>query len=262
MVSELICIAILQFMRRRSPSVGASDAESIHQDAASPKEIYLHLLGRYQLSDIDAALRWLELTNYISLNKAGSGFIVTSSWYVLTDKGLRAADRNEIDEEDKEFLYQEEDPYAAFVAHQFNPDDTDLVAYIRDEVLQPQGFTILEGRADGLEPFRTAILDKIRRARFFLCLLTKRIQLASGTFVSSVWLYQEIGAAVAYGKKPVILLEEGIDKEYVGKLQSIYQYSSFTRSNHPQIFKPISQQFLIDLDDHLIPRPPRPPAES
>jgi hypothetical protein len=261
MVSELICLAILQFMRRRSLQVRAGDSESIHQDAASPEEIYLHLFRRYQLSDIDAALRWLALGKYIDIGKTGSlGLMI--SWHVLTNKGQSAADRDKIDEDDRKLLYQEEDPYSVFVAHQFNSDDTALVAYIRNEVLQPYGFTILEGRADGLEPFRTAILDKIRRARFFLCLLTKRIQLASGTFVSSVWLYQEIGAAVAYGKKPVILLEEGIDKEYVGKLQSIYQYSSFTRSNHPQIFKPISQQFLIDLDDHLIPRPPRPPAES
>jgi hypothetical protein len=260
MVSELICLTILRFMRGQSFHVKAGNSESIHQDAASPSDISRYLLGRYQLSDIDAALRWLELCKYIRTDKAGFGSFHMISWHVLIDKGQRAADRGKIDEDDKKLLYQEEDPYAVFVAHQFNSDDTALVAYIRDEVLQPYGFTMLEGQADGLEPFRTAILEKIHRARFFLCLLTKRIELASGTFVSSVWLYQETGVAAAYGKKPVILLEEGIDKEYVDELQSIYQYISFTRSNHPQMFKRISQQFLIDLDDHLIPRPPRPPT--
>lgn len=259
MVSELICLAILQFMHGRSLPVSVDGSESIHQDAATPADIFLHLLGRYQLSDIEAALRWLELCKYIGTEKTGS-LVHIISWHVLTNKGRRAADCGKIDEEDKKLLYQEEDRYAVFIAHHFNDDDTALVTYIRDEVLQPYGFTMLEGRVDGTEPFRTAILEKIRRARFFLGLLTKRVKLASGKFISSVWLYQEIGIAVAYGKKPVILVEERIDKEYVGELQSIYEHISFNRSNHPRIFQRISQRFLINLDDHLIPRPPRPPA--
>ena len=157
-------------------------------------------------------------------------------------------------------MYQEEDPYAVFVAHQFNRDDTDLVTHIREKVLLPHGFTMLDGRADGLEEFRTSILEKIRRARFFLCLLTKRVELASGAFASSVWLYQETGVAVAYGKKPLLLVEEGLDSDYVGELQSIYEYIMFTRSNQPQEFQAISRRFLVDLDTNLIPRPDRPIA--
>ena len=256
MVSELICIAILKFMRGHSLTSTTTFRESesretTHQDAARPSDIYPYLLGRYQLAHIDAAMRWLELSGYISKIQWG---IPGLSWYVLTDKGREAADRGKVSDEDRRLLYQEEDPYAVFVAYQFNRDDTDLVTYIHEEILLPHGFTMLDGRVDGLEEFRASILEKIRHARFFLCLLTKRVELASGTFASSVWLYQETGVAVAYGKKPLLLVEEGLDSDYVGELQSIYEYIMFTRSNYPQKFKAISRRFLVDLDANLIPR--------
>lgn len=118
-----------------------------------------------------------------------------------------------------------------FIAHQFNPDDTALVTFIRDRILVPAGFELIDGRAERLEEFRTSILTKIKQARFFLCLLTKRIELASGAFASSVWLYQEMGVAVAYGKKPLLLVEDNIDPQYVGELQSIYEHIVFNCSN-------------------------------
>jgi hypothetical protein len=129
------------------------------------------------------------------------------------------------------------------------------VAFVRESVLDPRGFNVLEGRAEGLEDFRTAILNKIRRARFFLCLLTQRATLSSGDYVSSVWLYQETGVAVAYGKKPLLLVEEGVGKEYVGELQRIYEYVPFTRSNHARVFPGIAKRFLADLESCKIPAP-------
>jgi hypothetical protein len=114
--------------------------------------------------------------------------------------------------------------------------------------------SVLLGR---LEEFRAAILDKIRQSRFFLCLLTKRTPLASGNFASSVWLYQETGVAVAYGKKPLLLVEEGIDSEYVGELQRIYEHIPFTRSNHPDRFEAVSRRFLVGLETNKIPFPTR-----
>jgi hypothetical protein len=262
MVSELICIAILKFIRGRSVTLTSTFEESesrkkTHQDAAKPSDIYRHLLGRYQLADIDTAMRWLESCDYI---RKCEWVHPALSWYDLTDKGREVADRGEVSDEEKRLLYPQEDPYAIFVAYQFNRDDTDLVTYIREEILLPHGFTMLDGRADGLEEFRASILEKIRRARFFLCLLTRCVELASGTFASSVWLYQETGVAVAYGKKPLLLVEEGLDSDYVGELQSIYEHIMFTRSNYPQNFKGISRRFLNDLDANLIPRPDRPIA--
>ena len=84
-----------------------------------------------------------------------------------------------------------------FLAHQFRDDDVDLKAHLVTTVLQPAGYSVVDGRADGMEQFRTAILSKIRVSRFFLCLLTRRAQLVTGGYASSVWLYQEVGAAAA-----------------------------------------------------------------
>jgi hypothetical protein len=259
MVSELICLAILQSVRGHSVSyrmdhLNMRRTETRHiQDAASDSDIYRHLLSRYDLAEIDAAMRWLELGQYIGRIELED----TPLSRKLTDKGCEAADRNRIPEDEKKLLYQEQDPYAVFVAHQFNRDDSDLVAYLRDKVLVPNGLKLLDGRADGLEEFRMAILAKIRQARFFLCLLTKRTPLASGSFASSVWLYQETGVAVAYGKKPLLLVEEGIDSEYVGELQRIYEHIPFTRSNHPERFDAVRRRFLVDLEANKIPLPAR-----
>jgi hypothetical protein len=197
-------------------------------------------------------MRWLEFGGYVGTNSAT---IRGPFWHSLTTKGCEVADSGRFSDEERKLLYQEEDPHTVFIAHQFNTDDTDIVSYIRDKVLVPNGFKVLDGRADGLEEFRTSILTKIRRARFFLCLLTKRQELTSGTYASSVWLYQETGVAVAYGKKPLLLVEEGVDSQYVGELQSIYEHITFTRSNHPLKFDAISRRFLNDLDANSIPRP-------
>jgi hypothetical protein len=257
MVSESICLAILRFMRGHKLTVTQTVAEgepsrSTEEDAAAAAHIYRNLLRQYSLADIDAAMRWLELGEYFG--RSGFG-IHGPFWHVLTDKGRQVADSGSFSEEEKRLLYQEQEPYEVFMAHQFNTDDTDLVSYIREKVLEPLGFTMLDGRADGLEEFRTSILAKMRRARFFLCLLTKRRELASGEFASRVWLYQETGAAVAFGKKPLLLVEDGISSEYVGELQSIYEHIIFTRSNHPSRFEAIGRRFLADLEANNIPKP-------
>ena len=262
MVSESICLAILQFMRGHKLTLTtahdpddpekATRRQSTEEDAAADSHIYRQLLGQYDLADIDAAMRWLELGEYVGQSSAT---IRGPFWRVLTDKGRAAADAGAIPDDERRLLYQEQDPYAVFIAHQFNTDDSDLVAYIRDSVLSPLGLQLLDGRADGLEEFRVSILTKIRQARFFLCLLTKRTELASGAYASSVWLYQETGVAVAYGKKPLLLVEDGIDSQYVGELQSIYEHITFTRSNHPQKFDAIGRRFLVDLEANNIPPP-------
>ena len=190
MVSESICLEILQFLRgknltgKTSMEVTSTDVTVnpyTNAEAAEPSDIYRHLLGKYQLSYIDSAMRWLELGIYIGKKGQGYGGIILAEWYSLIDKGREAAGQGRFSDEERRLLYQEEDPYAVFVAYQFNKGDTDVVTYIRDRVLVPNGFKFLDGRVEGLEEFRTRILQNIRQARFFLCLLTKRLPLASGT---------------------------------------------------------------------------------
>lgn len=263
MVSEKICMEILQLMRgRRATCTQRLDIdqpgketvkESHAEDSLTEANLFRPLLSRYNLHAIEASIRWLQLGVFLSKTKWG----LFGSWvHTLTDSGRAVADAGAFPEKDRELFYRI-DPYAVFVAHQFNLDDQDLVEYIREEVLEPNGFVVLEGRAEGVEEFRHAILTKIQKARFFVCLLTQRATLESGAFVSSVWLYQEIGAAMAYEKKPLLLVEEGIDPQYVGELQKVYEYIPFTRSNHPRVFQSVLRRLEVDLDAALIPHPKR-----
>jgi len=260
MVSESICLNILSFARGRTVALTKtlhvsdppSEQVSQHEDAFTDSDLYRHLLTRYPMAEIDAAIRWLQYGQYIG---ESSATIRGPFWRELTQKGRDAAIAGRLPENDRPLLYQEQQPHQVFVAHQFNTDDTALVSYIRERVLAPAGFELVDGRAEGLEDFRTSILTKIKRARYFLCLLTKRIELSSGTFASSVWLYQETGVAVALGKQPLLLVEDSIDREYVGELQSIYEHIVFNRSNHPQAFERIVPRLVADLKAHSIPLP-------
>jgi len=197
-------------------------------------------------------MRWLDLGDYFGTQGFG---ILGPKLRFLTDKGRDVAISGNFPEDEKKLLYAGEDPYAVFIAQQFNKDDQDLVTYIRERVLEPRGFKATDGRVEGLEEFRNAILEKIQRSRFFVCLLTKRNSLASGNSVSSVWLYQETGIAVAFGKKPLILVEEGIENDYIGELQKVYEYIMFTRSNHSRVFNDIERRLIADLKENNIPLP-------
>jgi len=265
MVSEKICLDIISLLHGRTTTSTQTwhpgrDNERVTQtedtDALAAKDLYRLLLADYDLTDIDAAVRWLELGAYLGKSypmgmvSATTGLYV----YVLTDKGREVARNGQFSDAERG-LFHQEDPYAVFVAHQFNEDDEELVLYIENELLVPKGFKPLYGKAEGLEEFRTSILGNIKEARFFLCLLTKRAPLESGRFTSSVWLYQEIGAAMAFGKKPLILVEEGLDHHFAGELQSIYEFIAFSRSNYTDAFGAIIPRLNRDLDSNLIPLP-------
>jgi hypothetical protein len=263
MVSERICLDILKALRGRRTTLArtfnlSDDAppntvQSHEDDALSESALYRPLLAQYDLNDVEAAVRWLYLGGYLSKTELGlRGPFV----HVLTKKGRQIADVGKFPEEEQKLFYRE-DPYAVFVAHQFNSEDQELVKYLREELLEQNGFKVTEGRAEGLEEFRHAILSKIRKARFFLCLLTPRAALQSGMFVSSVWLYQEIGAAMAFGKRPLLLIEEGIEPHFQGEIQRVYEHIPFTRSNYPRVFRSIIPRLVIDLESHLIPLPSR-----
>lgn len=257
MVSEIICLKILSFLRGRTFTYNFTwpnqrIESTTEEDSGTDGHIYRHLLKEHSLEQIDTGMRWSKYGGYLS---QGSRTVRGPFWNVLTEKGKLVADKGEFDENEKALFYQPEDPHSVFVAHQFNKNDQDIVEYIRDKVLYPNGFKLLDGRVEGLEEFRETILSKIRKARFFLCLLTKRAELSTGEYASSVWLYQETGVAVAYGKKPLLLVEEGISSEYIGEFQNIYEHILFTRSNHPKKFESICRRFNADLDAFSIPKP-------
>ena len=163
----------------------------------------------------------------------------------LTLQGIALAKDGRLSDAERGLVYQD-DPYAAFIARQFQEDDVDLYEYLRDSILAPIGVDVLDGQVDGLDSFRGEIIRKIRRARFFICLLTHRHALADGSYASSVWLYQETGAAVALGKKPLILVERGMHEHYAGELQKTYEYLSFDRSDYKDRFSEVARRLQAD----------------
>jgi hypothetical protein len=204
----------------------------------------------YSLADIETAIQWLEIGEYIGT--IGLGMMMPRALLKLTPKGIAFADTGHLDASERDLIYQE-DPYAAFVARQFAPADDPLFAFLAETVLAPIGIKAFDGRVDGIEAFRGEILRKIRLARFFICILTRRAKLHDGHFASSVWLYQETGAAVALGKKPLILVEDGLDEHYAGELQKNYEYIPFSRASLTDSFGQVGRRILNDLRANHIP---------
>jgi hypothetical protein len=217
--------------------------------AMPPGHLIRLLLPRYSLSDVEAAVRWLEIGEYLS--SSGYGFAPRLLIH-LTTTGVALAQRGRLEDGERNLVYQE-DPYAAFVARQFAPKDDPLFEYLRDTVLGPLGIAAVDGRVDGIEAFRGDILRKIRASRFFVCILTHRKQLQDGAWASSVWLYQETGAAVALGKRPLILVENGMDDHFAGELQKNYEYIPFQRETFREAFGEVSRRIQNDLNEHFIP---------
>ena len=224
--------------------------ESTVEHSIAPGRLTRALLARYSLADVDAAVRWLEVGEYVGYT--GFGMIAPKMLIYLTPKGVELAEAGELSGGERDLLYQE-DPYSVFVARQFRDEDRELFEHLRDVILAPLGLTGLDGTVDGIEGFRGEILRKIRRARYFVCILTKRDELASGGFASSVWLYQETGAAVALGKKPIVLVEEDMHEHYAGELQKNYEYVPFQRAEYEGPFGEVGRRIAEDLRANDIP---------
>ena len=76
-------------------------------------------------------------------------------------------------------------------------------------LLVEMGFEVVTGdNASGY--ISEAILDRIRECEFFISLMTRDKEKADGTYTTSPWLLEEKGAALAFGKHLVLLIEEGV----------------------------------------------------
>jgi hypothetical protein len=73
MVSESICLEILLFARGKTltvtmnwdASAPGNETSSTNEDAFTESALYRHLLPRYPMAEIDAAMRWLEYGQYV-----------------------------------------------------------------------------------------------------------------------------------------------------------------------------------------------------
>jgi hypothetical protein len=72
----------------------------------------------------------------------------------------------------------------------------------------------------------TSILQRIKETEFFLCLMTINEQKCDGTYTTSPWLLEEKGAALAFGKYLVVMIEQGVT--HYGGLEGDWQRHFFT----------------------------------
>ncbi len=92
------------------------------------------------------------------------------------------------------------------------------------QLLEQEGFSPVTGLSANTY-ISQAILHRIKDAEFFLCLMTRDKSKTDGTFTTSPWLLEEKGAALAFGKRIVLMVEEGV--EDVGGLQGDWQRIHF-----------------------------------
>jgi hypothetical protein len=92
-------------------------------------------------------------------------------------------------------------------------------------LLKKDGFEILTGQSANTY-ISQAILERIRSCEFFVCLMTRTDEKKDGTYTTSPWLLEEKGAALAMGKRIVLMVEEGVND--IGGLQGDWQRIHFT----------------------------------
>ena len=107
-----------------------------------------------------------------------------------------------------------------FVAHR--EEDREYVDALRS-LLETDGFVPRDGFAVTGFVGR-AVLEEIRSCEFFLVLMTQESRKESGKFTTSPWLLEEKGAALAFDKPIVLLVEDGVEDfgQLQGDLQRIH----------------------------------------
>ena len=120
------------------------------------------------------------------------------------------------------------------MAHRF--EEQGLIEKLKD-IIQRNGYQWEEGKREDLGSISEDILSKIKTCGFFIVLMTKKDKLESGKYTTSSWLTEEKGAALAFGHRPLIIVEEGVDRHYVGFLQSDDEMIYFERENFDEKIK-------------------------
>jgi hypothetical protein len=92
------------------------------------------------------------------------------------------------------------------------------------KLLLKSGFEVITGHTANTFISR-AIIERIRECDYFLCLMTQSAKKDDGTYMTSTWLLEEKGAALALGKPIVLMVEEGVTD--IGGLQGDWQRLNF-----------------------------------
>jgi hypothetical protein len=116
---------------------------------------------------------------------------------------------------------QKAKPKSVFLSHRFA--ESDYVSGLMS-LLEKSGFNVVTGKSAS-SFIGKAVLRRIQESEFFVCLLTRAEEKADGTYTTSSWLFQELGAAIAFGKKFVLMVEDGVTD--LGGLQGDWQRIHF-----------------------------------
>ena len=114
-----------------------------------------------------------------------------------------------------------------FLAHKFAEDDLTMVL---KKTIERHKYLWAEGKKNDLGKISADILAKIKNCGFFVAILTKQHELQGGNFTANSWLIEEKGAALALGQRPFVMVEEGIERHYVGFVQSDDQIINFKKA--------------------------------
>lgn len=113
-------------------------------------------------------------------------------------------------------------PKSVFLSYRFA--EPEYVEGLR-KLLGREGFSVITGR-EANTFISQAILERIRSCEFFVCLMTRADEKKDSTFTTSPWLIEEKGAAIAMGKRIVLMVEDGVSD--IGGLQGDWQRIHFS----------------------------------
>src|SRR4051794_25123582 len=117
----------------------------------------------------------------------------------------------------------------AFVAHSFAEEDRQVVERV-SQFLSKLGVTCDSGQRAEPRSVSEKVLERLLAAELFVGVFTRRDQKPDGTYSTSPWLIEEKAAAIHAGKRLLLFVEAGVEKE-IGGLQGDYEYIGFNRAD-------------------------------
>lgn len=142
---------------------------------------------RATLLDGDALAR--DTSQYVKLIDDARGHLMALLPYKGSTKGAEASADNSV-----------------FISYSFEEGSYGLAL---KQLLLDAGFTPVTGeRVNGY--IGRSVIERIRQSKYFLSVITRVSEKVDGTFACSPWLLEEKGVALAFDKRIVMLVEDGV----------------------------------------------------
>lgn len=120
------------------------------------------------------------------------------------------------------------------------------------QLLERNHFKVFKG--DSLNTYVSqGVLERIKKCEFFLSLMTRDAEKKDGTYTTSSWVLEEKGAALALGKRPVLMVQAGVTEP--GGLHGDWQLITFTLEDFIQAAYQAVDQLNSYCGDPSAPKP-------